>query len=284
MVKIDCLRKVGIWLLFGLLLGVPVRAHGQGWENGSREEFDNSGRFGGRGFGSRGGFRGGFDGGDRSSGRDWGNRDRGNRDWGNDGGGRWGGRGGFDSDDEFSFGPGGNGESAGPVSRSRERITVDLPAAFLSGDLDGDGQIGLYEWRQWKRGEMREFLALDHNQDGFLTPAELQKGPRTPLVAGSPAGSSMGSGTPGLTHPVSMNGRAESVSTSASGLAPEAARAAGTFRLLDKNRNETLEPEEWAPSRIVRTQFETAKIDITVPMTRDDFIQHFVELNPSKKP
>jgi len=67
-------------------------------------------------------------------------------------------------------------------------------------------------------------------------------------------------------------------------MTPEAAIAAGRFKLLDKNRNETLEPEEWALSRMIRAQFETAKIDITVPMTKDDFIQHFVELNPPKKP
>jgi Ca2+-binding EF-hand superfamily protein len=47
-----------------------------------------------------------------------------------------------------------------------------LPAWFLDLDTDRDGQIGLYEWR--KAGKpIDQFLAMDRNNDGFLTVEEV---------------------------------------------------------------------------------------------------------------
>jgi Ca2+-binding EF-hand superfamily protein len=49
----------------------------------------------------------------------------------------------------------------------------DLPKWFTEYDLDGDGQVGLYEWRQ-KGGSIKDFLAIDSNNDGYITAAELR--------------------------------------------------------------------------------------------------------------
>jgi Ca2+-binding EF-hand superfamily protein len=49
----------------------------------------------------------------------------------------------------------------------------DLPKWFTEYDLDGDGQVGLYEWRK-KGGSIKDFLAIDRNNDGYITAAELR--------------------------------------------------------------------------------------------------------------
>jgi len=47
-----------------------------------------------------------------------------------------------------------------------------LPAWYAEYDTDGDGQVGLYEWR--KKGKtIAEFTAMDVNADGYLTSREL---------------------------------------------------------------------------------------------------------------
>lgn len=56
----------------------------------------------------------------------------------------------------------------------RERVTVDLPTQYSTGDTNLDGQITLAEWRLWKgRAALRQFALIDRNGDGFLTPREL---------------------------------------------------------------------------------------------------------------
>jgi hypothetical protein len=70
-------------------------------------------------------------------------------------------------------------EKAAPAHGGRPRRAaraVDLPANlppwFEEYDTDGDGQIGLYEWKAAGQPIAR-FLALDANGDGFLTPDEV---------------------------------------------------------------------------------------------------------------
>jgi len=48
-----------------------------------------------------------------------------------------------------------------------------LPDWFKQLDTDGDGQVGLYEWKAAGR-PVAEFLAMDRNGDGYLEPAEVQ--------------------------------------------------------------------------------------------------------------
>ncbi|MFO0803530.1 MAG: hypothetical protein U0791_10470 [Gemmataceae bacterium] len=48
------------------------------------------------------------------------------------------------------------------------------PKWFETLDTDGDGQIGLYEWRAANR-PVEEFLAMDLDGDGLLPPSEYQR-------------------------------------------------------------------------------------------------------------
>jgi hypothetical protein len=63
-------------------------------------------------------------------------------------------------------------DSDEPMVMRAGALPPGLPAWFSQLDEDGDGQIGLYEWRQagWS---IEEFQKLDHNDDGFLEPAEI---------------------------------------------------------------------------------------------------------------
>jgi hypothetical protein len=65
----------------------------------------------------------------------------------------------------------------GRPAKSRKGAPPDdlppgLPDWFRQYDTDGDGQIGLYEWKAAGQPVAR-FLAMDNNGDGFLTPDEV---------------------------------------------------------------------------------------------------------------
>ncbi|MFO0810868.1 MAG: EF-hand domain-containing protein [Gemmataceae bacterium] len=52
------------------------------------------------------------------------------------------------------------------------KLPSGLPEWFEKLDTDGDGQVGLYEWREGGR-PLAEFVRMDRNGDGFLTAEEL---------------------------------------------------------------------------------------------------------------
>lgn len=63
-------------------------------------------------------------------------------------------------------------EDKKPVVYRAGKLPKDLPAWFQQLDTDGDGQVGLYEWKASGRS-MKEFEQMDRNGDGFLTVEEV---------------------------------------------------------------------------------------------------------------
>jgi len=66
--------------------------------------------------------------------------------------------------------PPGTKPESGSGRRGKSRMVPMLPKEYEVRDKNGDGQIGLYEW---DRSKYSEFVKLDKNGDGFLTPQEL---------------------------------------------------------------------------------------------------------------
>jgi Ca2+-binding EF-hand superfamily protein len=60
-------------------------------------------------------------------------------------------------------------------TRTNRRQKVNVPRWFKEYDLDGDGQVSLYEWQE-KGGSVEAFRKLDLNRDGFITLRELARG------------------------------------------------------------------------------------------------------------
>lgn len=59
-----------------------------------------------------------------------------------------------------------------PVVYRGDKLPAGLPAWFTQFDAEGDGQIGLYEWKKTGR-PFAEFDGMDRNGDGFITVPEL---------------------------------------------------------------------------------------------------------------
>ena len=157
--------------------------------------------------------------------------------------------------------------------KAKPPVTIALPESYVAGDLDGDGQIAFYEWKQWKRGDLAGFQALDHNQDGFLEPAELVKGPSSTMLA-TAAVIPGGGATVMQTQPVSV--------TTPAGNSDELRTVAeARFKLMDQNGDGSLSPEEWSKSTKMKPKFEAAGIDLGSPMPKEAFVAHFVRVESS---
>jgi len=61
-----------------------------------------------------------------------------------------------------------------PVVYHAGNLPKDIPDWFKQIDSDGDGQIGLYEWKSSGRS-LDEFRKIDRNNDGFLTIDEVMR-------------------------------------------------------------------------------------------------------------
>jgi hypothetical protein len=65
-----------------------------------------------------------------------------------------------------------DGEGLRTAVRRAGKLPPGLPDWFVRLDTDGDGQVGLYEWRKSGR-PLAEFASMDLNDDGFITADEL---------------------------------------------------------------------------------------------------------------
>ncbi len=174
--------------------------------------------------------------------------------------------------------------------RQKDRVTIDIPVKFEEGDKDLDGQIGFYEWKKWKREEISQFAAYDRNGDGFLTPRELEKGPvempeASTIAAATPVPASTAPAvTSNSTTPSGSKSSAPSSSSSTSTVdtnSVAARRGESMFRLLDRDRDGKLATTEWDRARTLKPMFEKGGVDLSKPMTKNDFLANYIRLSGS---
>ena len=173
------------------------------------------------------------------------------------------------------------------------RTTVDLNKDFVPHDTDQDGQIGLYEWRKNNPTKLGEFFTMDLNGDGYLTPREIQlsKDGKTQRSAASfmfalntgsqsEAGSTQTSATPAPAGTKTSGNEkpAPTVNSSTPASDPIASQASYFFKLVDRDKDNSVSPEEWKKSRSMRRMFEEANIDLTQSMSQEQFISHYMAI------
>jgi len=260
-------------------------------------------QFGGRGGGDRGGssddraqrmremmerFRGG-ESGSRGSSREGGSRTTGSRTTGSREGGR-------------SRG----GKSKEPQRRKKIRVTVDLPEDYLDGDRDRDGQIGLYEWKEWRsRSAISAFFRLDRNRDGFLTPRELvyaqadsddsdsddsdgddssssedKSDTASSKTDGGKSSSKSSEDKADTASSKTDGGKGSSKSSAASSATSKLALR--YFPLLDRDKNGKIDGKEWDRSKRLRPMFEKAGADLSKPMSKDEFVAMYIKASAKK--
>lgn len=179
-------------------------------------------------------------------------------------------------------------------STKLERTTVDLLKDFVPHDSDQDGQIGLYEWRKNNPTKLNEFFTMDLNGDGFLTPREikLSKEGKTQRSAASfmfalskdePTESLTSSEKSASSTKLSESKKTTKVKTvptksTSTNNDPVTTQANYFFKLLDRNKDNTVSAEEWKKSRSMRRMFEGANIDLSQSMSQAQFVTHYVTI------
>ena len=182
--------------------------------------------------------------------------------------------------------------------RKRPKITMDIPSKFEDGDSDEYGQIGLYEWRQWKPEEKYHFPVYDINQDGFLTPRELANPPSREEIdnylasigvpqqpagqrpSGPPSGSrpAPSKGSPAIVEKVPDQNQLSKPPQPAPKQEPKdntSKTAQLFFNQMDADKSGSLTPDEWARSRRLKPKFEEVGIDLSKPMNLEQFTEAY---------
>lgn len=196
-----------------------------------------------------------------------------------------------------------------PKPRTRWQKPLALPEQHRSKDKDKDGQIGMYEW---PRNDFATFRKLDLNHDGFLTAAELTRG------ASSKPASSVATGTSTAARPEAPGTAASAAAAPPKASAETAAKtgddeagdadddsdepatpakekpptptpsagrsdAERQWEVVDKDKDGKVTEEEWGRSYYARPKFRDAGINVSFPMTKEEFTQLWSQLPGSGK-
>ena len=195
-------------------------------------------------------------------------------------------------------GPGSRGRQAPPKptrwkAKPRERVTFDLSESWRASDFNGDGQIGLYEW---DRAKLSEFLKLDTNHDGLLTPREISFATDAKPAPTSAAVATSVRGPTGVApRPVQANTSPSPASAVGPGVeekvspvefdrkSTEGRWASFVFRTLDKNRDGSLAEDEWKASKGTRKNFEKHGVQVSFPTDFETFAPWLVAVQRKEK-
>jgi hypothetical protein len=174
-----------------------------------------------------------------------------------------------------------NSASSGYKPAPKVRVTKDLPSSFTDRDFDKDGQIGLYEWREWDRTRVDEFFFFDRNGDGFLTPKELAALDENSGDGGNdsgrressrdrrsePASAPQAVPAPPANAPVAALDESD----------PNVSQGRKYFALLDGNKDGKASVDELSKLKKLRPLFESANIRLDQEMSADQFVANFVK-------
>jgi hypothetical protein len=158
-------------------------------------------------------------------------------------------------------------------------VTKELPSSFTDRDFDRDGQLGLYEWREWDRTRVDEFFFFDRNGDGFLTPSELAS------IEGPSEGDNGGrdrdeSRRERRSEPALQSSSNAPTNVPVATLAesdPNVSQGRKYFALLDENKDGKASIDELGKLKKLRPTFEQAGIRLDQEMSADQFVANYVK-------
>lgn len=192
-----------------------------------------------------------------------------------------------DKSNATASGKEGSGKSRNGAAKPER---VGLPEDWQKSDGDGDGQIGLYEC---PRERFVEFRLRDLNRDGFLTAAEIRRATQSTtsqLVTASESPATSSSDDAGTRTEVTKSTPELGQAAVAAGLTSADADISDAvidegdqaFKRLDADKSGLVEPAEWGVSKRLKPRFEGAKVDLSKPLSRRDFIRTYADTLPKK--